>query len=245
LEPLGGPPGIEGRAWGINDLGWITGNIRGGIAYLFRPGIGMTNIATGVGAAVNNRGVVAGTAGVQVGSLGAFIHRDGTNKSLGTLGGLNNDAFGINNYDVVVGCAELWPWYPTPVKAFVWTDAEGMQDLNSLIATNSGWDLTIAGDINDSGQITGYGIHNGKTMGYRLDPIRPTLAIKPTGRSVALSWSPAWPGIVLESSSTLSTPEWQPIPTNGTNSLNFPISGPSRFFRLNLDALRGLCCAPQ
>ena len=245
IEPLGGPPGVGGGAWGINDEGWITGSRNGWNAFLYRPGLGFTNIGVGVGRSVSDKGTIAGTAGAQVGSLGAFIHRNGTNKLLGTLGGLNSDAYGINEFDVVVGCAELLPWFPTPVSGFLWTDREGMLDLNSLIDTNSGWTINEARAINDSGQITGWGYFAGKTRAYRLDPIPPRMSTYRSETNVAVSWSPAWPGIVLESSLTLSPPEWQPISTNGTNSLSLPLSGPSRFFRLNLDALRGLCCAPE
>jgi len=87
------------------------------------------------------------------------------------------------------------------------------------------------------------------TYGWSLDNLvvvpEPGMSIYRSPTNVVVSWSPTWPGIVLESSPTLTPPEWQPVSTNGTNSLSFPISGPSRFFRLNLDALRGLCYAPE
>jgi hypothetical protein len=37
-----------------------------------------------------------------------------------------------------------------------------MTDLNTLIPANSGWELMYATDINNSGQIVGYGIRDGK-----------------------------------------------------------------------------------
>jgi len=45
-----------------------------------------------------------------------------------------------------------------------------MQDLNSLIAPDSGWVLQDADAINDVGQITGFGLINGQTHGFLLTP---------------------------------------------------------------------------
>ena len=42
--------------------------------------------------------------------------------------------------------------------------------LNSLIPANSGWVLNAATAINDRGQIAGYGVINGQTHAFRLDP---------------------------------------------------------------------------
>jgi probable HAF family extracellular repeat protein len=46
-----------------------------------------------------------------------------------------------------------------------------MQDLNSLIPANSGWTLIEANAINTSGQIVGYGNHNGFNHAFLLTPI--------------------------------------------------------------------------
>jgi len=42
--------------------------------------------------------------------------------------------------------------------------------LNDLIPPNSGWVLNAATAINDRGQIAGYGVINGQTHAFRLDP---------------------------------------------------------------------------
>jgi probable HAF family extracellular repeat protein len=44
-----------------------------------------------------------------------------------------------------------------------------MTDLNSLLPADSGWELSGAVAINDSGQIVGSGIINGQTHAYLLD----------------------------------------------------------------------------
>jgi hypothetical protein len=48
-----------------------------------------------------------------------------------------------------------------------------MIDLNSLLDSGSGWVLTSANGINDSGQITGTGIFQGQTHAYLLTPTVP------------------------------------------------------------------------
>ena len=47
-----------------------------------------------------------------------------------------------------------------------------MVDLNTLLPLNSGWVLMEANDINDNGQITGYGLHNGVGRAFRLSPYK-------------------------------------------------------------------------
>jgi probable HAF family extracellular repeat protein len=66
---------------------------------------------------------------------------------LGTLGGTQSEAFGINNLGQVVG----WAFVPSGVEhAFLWTKAGGMQDLGTLGGTTS-----RAYAINDNGQVVG------------------------------------------------------------------------------------------
>ena len=70
----------------------------------------------------------------------------------------------ISNNGVVVGDCH------GQQHAFRWTEAEGMIDLNTLLPPNSGWVLTGANDVNDKGQITGFGFHNGAGRAFRLNP---------------------------------------------------------------------------
>jgi len=85
-------------------------------------------------------------------------------ESLGTLPGTTSSAaFAINNSAEVVGFSGWW-------RAFIWTRAKGMQNLNDLIAQNSGWILLEAFAINDRGQITGEGTLNGQPHAFLLTP---------------------------------------------------------------------------
>ena len=45
-----------------------------------------------------------------------------------------------------------------------------MTDLNSLVDPASGWNITIAQAINDSGQIVGGGTINGQTHAFLMTP---------------------------------------------------------------------------
>ena len=78
---------------------------------------------------------------------------NGVITDLGTLGGSESVAIGINNVGQVVGRSQI----PTrrrvtsPYRAFLWTSSEGMKDLGTLPGRDYGW----ANDINDAGMVVG------------------------------------------------------------------------------------------
>jgi probable HAF family extracellular repeat protein len=84
------------------------------------------------------------------------------------LGGYASFATAINDSGAVVGWSYLADQYTQ--HAFVWTNSGGIQDLNSLIPSNSGWVLNFATAINASGEIVGNGILNGFFHGFLLTP---------------------------------------------------------------------------
>jgi uncharacterized membrane protein len=76
---------------------------------------------------------------------------------------------GINNDGVVVGsCMDT---YDAPMQAMIWTASDGMRRLNDVVDMQSGWTFSNAEGINDAGQITGWGIHNGQARGFILTPV--------------------------------------------------------------------------
>ena len=81
-------------------------------------------------------------------------------------------AEGINNRGEVVGISSLSG--TAGEHAFIYTAANGMQDLNSLIAPASGLILVQAWDINDSGQITGLAFPGNQGRAFLLTPIAPS-----------------------------------------------------------------------
>ncbi|MBL7978896.1 MAG: tandem-95 repeat protein [Bacteroidetes Order II. Incertae sedis bacterium] len=55
-------------------------------------------------------------------------------------------------------------------RAVLWLDDQTF-DLNSLIPANSGWVLKEARDVNRNGAIVGYGLLNGQTRAFVLNPV--------------------------------------------------------------------------
>jgi probable HAF family extracellular repeat protein len=88
---------------------------------------------------------------------------------LGTLGGSLSEGFGIDNAGHVVGTSNL----PNDQgrHAFIYISGIGMIDLNDLIARDSGWELQVARAINDRGEIVGFGLINGKSRAFLLEPV--------------------------------------------------------------------------
>jgi probable HAF family extracellular repeat protein len=100
----------------------------------------------------------------------AFLYDQGVFHDLGTLGGTYSVAYGINNNGRIVGMsttAEPAPGVPAVFHA-AYSDGGAFQDLNSLIGP-SDWTLASATDINDAGQVTGWGTVNGQTQAYLYD----------------------------------------------------------------------------
>jgi probable HAF family extracellular repeat protein len=118
--------------------------------------------------AINNAGQVVGYSWLQV--LGGSSHYrawlyDGTLHDLGAPG--LSIALAINNAGTVVGGFYLpeSEWH-----AFIYRNGH-VYDLNNLLDDSSaGWSLYQATGINASGQITGWGFHNGPLSGFILDP---------------------------------------------------------------------------
>lgn len=72
----------------------------------------------------------------------------------------------LNNKKQIVGSIRT----DKGIRAAFWQSGQWF-DLNNLIPKNSGWVLNGAQDINEKGQIAGYGTHNGVTCAFLLTPI--------------------------------------------------------------------------
>gem|GEM_PF-2846072 len=110
-------------------------------------------------------------AGLVVGQQDCVAHQwqggpGGT--SLGTLGGLSSGAMAVNNHGQVVGWSAISPTSGLN-HAVLWEGGD-ILDLNDL-HDGAGWDLRWANDINDAGQIVGWGYFNGYTRGFLLTPV--------------------------------------------------------------------------
>jgi probable HAF family extracellular repeat protein len=98
----------------------------------------------------------------------AFLNDGSTMTDLGTLGRTRSQAFGINASGQVVGTVFNSGY--NDQHAFLYSDST-MIDLNALVDQLSGWTKVYARDINDSGQIVGYGLIGGETHSFLLTPI--------------------------------------------------------------------------
>jgi len=184
MTDLGAPygPGSPGYAHDINGAGMVVGSGAGispgnsystSVAFLYD---GTTMQSLGIASdyssatAINDLGQIVGWMNETPDPRHAFLYEDGVVTDLGTLGegswqsSLAND---INAGGLIVGesrisNAEL-------PHAFI-HDGTEMIDLNDLLDPQAGWILYSAQAINSSGQIVGYGSHNGVKRAFLLTP---------------------------------------------------------------------------
>lgn len=134
-----------------------------------------------IGYALNDLGQFAGYSLSPSGAYRAFFSDGITATDLGTLPGYAHSAAEkMNNAGTVVGFAfngdadvTVYPYFfpDTNQRAFIWRNGV-LHDLNNLIPPGSGWtSLNAAKDINELGQITGYGVLAGQNRGFRLSPV--------------------------------------------------------------------------
>jgi probable HAF family extracellular repeat protein len=168
------PKGFYSDALAINSVGQVVGysNTTGGNwhAFIWSKSTGMKDLGTidsgnSTGATangINDAGQVVGTSTCGPSCTHAALWTSSGVQDLGALPGSSvSGAYGINNLGQIVGQSG---------HAFIWTQATGMQDLNSLIDSNAGWTLNWAFAINDNSQITGSGSINGQTHAFLLTP---------------------------------------------------------------------------
>lgn len=107
----------------------------------------------------------------------AFFWENGNILDLGTLDSEEDSmSCSINNLGEVVGVSGGIIGHAThenkPNKAFYWSKATGMQNLNSMIDKDAGWNIVWAKDINDLGQIVAFAIKEGQAHVVILNPVK-------------------------------------------------------------------------
>ena len=174
MAPLPVDLGGNSAARGVNNHGDIVGYACTDDfvceAFLYRAGaldllgtLGGTSVAV----RINDDSQVVGTSWLSDQfTTRAFIHENGAMRDLGTLGGARSEGIDINNRGEIVGRAQDTAG---AFRAFLWRDGI-MIDLNSLIAPESGWRLTVATGISEGGQIVGIGTVNGVSRAFLLTP---------------------------------------------------------------------------
>jgi probable HAF family extracellular repeat protein len=188
-----GPFGAEAIsvATAINDSGMIVGEATDSFtvpshAFLYSNGV-MTDISPfgnseSYAEDINNRGQVVGEFLTAYGAaFHAFLYSNGVFTDIGSADSPESVALAINDRGQAVGTTfvpfedvcfdsdtgEPFPCINYKPHAFLYENGE-MTDLNTLLQSGSRWELTWALDINNKGQIVGYGLFDGKLHAFLI-----------------------------------------------------------------------------
>lgn len=166
ITHLGNLGGDYCEAYKINECGQVVGysktNTGERHAFLYENGL-MSDLGTLGGdysraRNINNAGLIVGFSTNAFDLSHAFLYENDTMIDLGTLGGNSSQAEAINDNGIIVGWSELSPGDSTNYYAFCYMN-DTMYNLNDLISPDSGWVLRSASDINNLGQIVGWGFN--------------------------------------------------------------------------------------
>lgn len=176
------PLAAVAHARDVTDLGTITGFTGPGgaltvdRAFRWSPTSGFVDLGipggfkNSRGLGINSAGQVCAFSQNSTGTVGAWVrYTDGAGwQYLLTNAGKANTPWKLNDFAQVVG--ETHQDSGALHRAAIYTDGIGIQDLNQLVDPAEGWLLRAAFDINERGQIVGWGEHGGSWHGFRLDP---------------------------------------------------------------------------
>ncbi len=163
------PGGQYSSGTAINNAGQITGwSYTAGAtkprAFLYNPGTALADLGQGLdstGNAINSQGHIAGQ---WAGHAAVYSPRTGVTRIPG-LDDVISDAKSINSLGQVAGVYSS----AGATNVYVYSPGGTATDLNALLPANSGWQIKTAWSINDSGQVTGDGLHNGASHAYLLN----------------------------------------------------------------------------
>ena len=110
---------------------------------------------------INDSGQVVGGRD-EAGVLDAFLWSVGSGLTVITGA---QEAWAVNTSGHVVGCIESG----STTNAFLW-DGVTLTDLNDELPVASDWVVQAATDINDAGDIVGFGLHNGDKRAFLMTP---------------------------------------------------------------------------
>lgn len=169
--------GANSMALGINDSSVIVGKSTSGSitsdstsAFQWRNGLASkipsSNYSQTEASSINNSGQIIGMGFIPFHGVGLLW----SGASLTEFHGPSADyiplPISINNKGVVVGYCVNFNFDFIAFGFF----KEKVTDLNTVISSSDGWHLSIATDVNNLGQIVGYGTLNNEPRGVLLNP---------------------------------------------------------------------------
>lgn len=185
LYPLDPTDAYRLQAKSINDSGTVVGagylqgqRPRSGGAFLwdnnsvsFLPKLELGSVEKRISVAndINNAGQIVGISGSVGGPRHAFFYNDGEVHDLGTVGTWWSNALAMNNNGDIVGYTSQPHESMSHSQALLWHD-QTLINLNDY-AIGTGWELKKAIDINDKGQIVGWGILDDVMRIFLMNPV--------------------------------------------------------------------------
>lgn len=180
IHDLGTLPDGDADVTGVNNKGQIVGYATQLDAndrftrnpFIYKDGqLNPLGSLTGTATAIANDGTVVGTTDQD--SPRAFSWKDGVIELLALLEDVTESAANaVNSSGLIVGHIGN----AADSRAALWSDHQ-VRDLNALIPHDSGWFLHNAIDINDRGQILGFGYQSDEPTYFLLTPTPPPTAV--------------------------------------------------------------------
>ena len=152
-------------------------------------------------------------------------------------GGTYSAGLGINRWGEVVGSylprwTGMYLGRPSPQpptqeelndkEAFI-ANPKGVVNLNNLIPADAGWVLLEATDINDLGQVVGFGKKDGEVRAFRLDPLLNMANLQRDGNKTAGTLQ-AVPGATVRIEATTDFEEWRAVKTETATGYEIPFT---------------------
>lgn len=177
---------LNAYATAINQMGTVVGwsdyltdtNFTGAKALIYNHSANLEELPTLGGVQsypldINNNNLIVGRSQDSDGFFKAFVYTIGQQEltEIPYFQSSFRDAVAnaVNDNNQVVGNMLIAPITAPKYAGFIYSDGE-MNLLNDMVACKSGWDLQLANDINNAGEIVGVGFFNDEIRAFKLIP---------------------------------------------------------------------------